>query len=97
MSGVIYHDSYFDGKVQILGFHDFDEDATIETCVVEQGEYDFGPAEHTETITCTFNGLIVNGTALSSDSKPFVIRPGDPRKLSAEKMAIYKCITHVEP
>ncbi len=89
--GLIQHKKYFGGKVQTLGFHSGDA-ITFETCVVEPGEYDFGTAEQAEMITCTFNEMTVNGKAIRPGSRPFVIRPGDPRKISAKQMATYSCM-----
>jgi uncharacterized protein YaiE (UPF0345 family) len=85
--GLIQRKMYFGGKVQGLGF----QDGSIyhETCVIMPGEYDFGAAERTETITCTFNEMTVNGVTIKPGSRPFVIRPGDPIKVSAEHAAIY--------
>jgi len=86
----IKHNSYYDGKVQSLGFSRENNDATVG--VLEPGEYDFGRASRRETIKVVHGTLHHIPTNRDfSESQVLTVEPGEEIKLSCAEHVAYVC------
>ncbi len=82
------HNSYFDDKVQSLGFTYDGVDCTVG--VIEPGEYDFGIAGRPEAITPLVGELVINGKNYTTTMTRF-IHEGDTIKIKTDVPAAYLC------
>ncbi len=80
--------TYFGGSVQSLGFQDGTQRCTVG--VVDPGTYDFGKAEHRETIAILTGYLTINGTNYFPGER-CEISAGDSIQIEAKSTASYLC------
>lgn len=91
---MITHNTYFDGKVQSLGFVMFDNKRRATIGVLQSGEYDFGVAEQTECIEVTSGKLVVGSKEYNRRSEPCVFTRGDSIIMRAIGITSYICTYH---
>ena len=86
----IRHNTYFNGKVQSLGFNHAGADFTVG--VVMPGEYNFGKAERRETICVVMGALSINGQWYMPDgATDCVIQPGEQIYIMTKGVTMYIC------
>ena len=99
----IKHNTYFDGRVQSIGFVE-GETTTMTVGLVMSGEYDFGKAGSKETITVTTGAISFNGKLYipagdipikwppgRTDRTKCVIEAGEEIKVEAPVPSSYVC------
>jgi uncharacterized protein YaiE (UPF0345 family) len=89
----INHNSYYEGRVQSLGFPTEHGDAT--SGVLEPGQYNFGTAHRRETIKVVHGILKDDRTGQQYCAEPtpqvLVINEGEEIKLSCDNHVAYVC------
>lgn len=86
----ITHNSYFDGKVQSLGFPNGDSDATAG--VFSPGVHDFGTASRRERIKVVHGSLTHIPTGVKFDEgQTLTVEPGGKIQISCDQFTAYVC------
>lgn len=85
---MIKHNSYFDGKVQSLGFQAAGGNATVG--VMEPGVHDFGQASIPEEITVVAGRVEAKGASYGKGGV-FGFEPGDRIVFDVKETLAYLC------